>query len=347
MTSGWIMSTRTKMKKPMSDRRVPFEKIVEALGPAKRVLTVSHARPDGDALGSTIAFALWLESLGKEVHAWNQDGVPEKFQYLPKWQIVGQPPQGEKVKFDAAIALDTAVFDRVGKSVVEAADAAMWVNIDHHVSNNAYGDYAHIEGESPATGQIVFDFLKAAGAEITPEIAGNLFAAISTDTGSFQYPSTTARTFEVGAELVRAGVDVGELSKAIYDSYPKRRLDLLRELLNTATFMCDEKVAACSLSLDTAERLGVVPEDNEGLIDHLRAVDGVVAAVFFEELAEYPGEIRVSMRSKNPAVDACAVCQQFGGGGHALAAGARLKGSLNEVERKVLDALCSEVRNAA
>jgi len=330
----------------MSDRKVPFEKIIEVLGPARKVLTVSHVRPDVDALGTTIAFALWLKTLGKEVYAWNEEGVPEKFQYLPESGIVSKPPADGKVEFDAAVALDTSVFDRVGKTVLQAADPGIWINIDHHVSNNAYGDYAHIEETAPATGEILFDFLKAAGAEITPAIATNLFAAISTDTGSFQYPSTTDKTFEVGAELVRAGVNVGDLSCEIYESYPKRRLDLLRELLNVATFECDGKVAAFSLSLETANRLGVVPEDNEGLIDHLRAVQGVVAAVFFEELAESPGEIRVSMRSKNPAVDACAVCMQFGGGGHALAAGARIKGPLDEVERNVLDALCNEVRKA-
>lgn len=330
----------------MSERKVPFEKILEALAPARRVLAVSHVRPDGDALGSTIAMALWLKAQGKEVTAWNTDGVPEKFQYLPEWQMVRKPP-AEKVRFDAAIALDTSVFDRVGDPVLAAADPGFWVNLDHHVSNNAYGEYPHIEPESPATGQIVFDFLKTAGATLTPEIATNLFAAISTDTGSFQYPSTTARTFEVGAELIRAGVDVGQLSQEIYESYPKRRLDLLRELLNVARFSCDGKVASFTLSVETARRLGATPEDNEGLIDHLRAVQGVVAAVFLEELPEHPGKIRVSMRSKDARVDACEVCKRFGGGGHALAAGARIAGTLTEVEQQVLKALCDEVRNAA
>ncbi len=159
--------------------------------------------------------------------------------------------------------------------------------------------------------------------------------AISTDTGSFQYPNTTARTFEIAAELVRAGVDVGRVSQLTYENYPRRRVELLRDLLGTMRFDANDRVASFSLSLATAKKLGVLPEDNEGLIDHLRAIRGVIVAVFFEELAD--GKVRVSMRSKNEKVNVCAICQKFGGGGHVLAAGARVRGSLAEVERKILE----------
>ncbi|HEY2144113.1 MAG TPA: DHHA1 domain-containing protein, partial [Candidatus Udaeobacter sp.] len=143
-------------------------------------------------------------------------------------------------------------------------------------------------------------------------------------------------TFEIAAELVRAGgLDIGEISNQLYENYPRRRLELLRELLRTTRFTAGDRAASFSLSLKTAADLGVLPEDNEGLIDHLRAIRGVIVAVFFEELAE--GKVRVSMRSKVEAVDVCAICQKFGGGGHTLAAGARIRGSLAEVEEKVLE----------
>ena len=131
------------------------------------------------------------------------------------------------------------------------------------------------------------------------------------------------------------GLDVGKISQQLYENYPRRRLELLRELLRTTRFTAHNRVASFSLSLQTAADLGVFPEDNEGLIDHLRAVRGVIVAVFFEELAE--GKVRVSMRSKDEAIDVCAICQKFGGGGHTLAAGARIRGSLAEVEEKVLE----------
>jgi phosphoesterase RecJ-like protein len=135
---------------------------------------------------------------------------------------------------------------------------------------------------------------------------------------------------------VRAGgLDIGKISQQLYENYPRRRLELLRELLQTTRFTTHDRVASFSLSLKTAADLGVRPEDNEGLIDHLRAIRGVIVAVFFEELAE--GKVRVSMRSKDEAIDVCAICQKFGGGGHTLAAGARIRGSLAEVEQKVLE----------
>ncbi len=176
---------------------------------------------------------------------------------------------------------------------------------------------------------------------LDPAIAENLFVAISTDTGSFQYPNTTARTFEIGAELLKCGVNVGRVSQLLYESYPRRRVELLRELLGTMRFAADGRVASFSLSLAAAAALGARPEDNEGLIDHLRAIDGVIVAVFFEELLE--GKVRVSMRSKSEAADVAAICQRFGGGGHTLAAGARVRGTLAEVEERVMEAICNVV----
>jgi len=316
-----------------------FAEIAGALEGAQSILVASHLRPDGDALGSTTAFALWLRSQGRDVTAWNENGMPEKFGFLPENGLVGLPEAGRK--FDALVALDTSVKNRLG-TVLKAIEApAIFINIDHHVSNERYGTLNYVDPASPATGQIVFEFLRDRGAEITPEIAGNLFAAISTDTGSFQYTNTTARTFEVAAELVKAGVNVGELSCAIYDTQPRRRFELLKLAVNSARFLCGGQVACFSLKRADVERLGLTPEDSEGVIDHLRAVDSVVAAVFFEEMED--GKTRVSARSKDLRVDICKVCQLFGGGGHPLAAGARMAGPIEVAEEKFLKAVCDEV----
>lgn len=317
-----------------------FAEIADALRGANRILVASHLRPDGDALGSTIAFALWLQSLGKDVSAWNEDGMPEKFSYLPASDLV-TAPVADAAPFDALVALDTSVRNRLG-TVLDAIEIPpVFVNMDHHVSNQRFGTLNYIDPDSPATGQIVYDFLLGSGAPITADIAANLFAAISTDTGSFQYRNTTARTFEVAAGLVAAGVDVGELSQAIYDSQPRRRLELLRHALNSAKFSPDGRVVSFSLTGDDVSRLQVLPEDNEGIIDHLRAVDTVVAAVFFEDLGD--GKVRVSARSKDPRLDICKVCMQFGGGGHPLAAGARISGDLASVETQFLKAVHDEI----
>ncbi len=312
-----------------------FDQIADALRTHSRFVVISHMRPDGDALGSELAMALVLRALGKDVTVWNEDGMPEKFHYLPHHELV-EKPSAEPRDFDVAIVLDTAVRNRAGTCLDSVKSAGLWVNMDHHVSNDHYGDLAYIDTAAPATGQILFEFFEKEGFPITPEIAANLFAAISTDTGSFQYPSTTARTYDIAASLIRAGVDVGRLSQSIYESYPRRRLELMRALLEVMRFEADGKLASFALSLDTAHRLGVVPEDTEGLIDTIRAVEGVIIAAFFEELPD--GKVRISLRSKDPRADVCKICSQFGGGGHILASGARFRGTLAEAQDQVLAA---------
>jgi bifunctional oligoribonuclease and PAP phosphatase NrnA len=311
----------------------PFVKIGRALRENQRFAVLSHVRPDGDALGGQIALALSLQELGKTVRVWNEDGMLEKYSFLPKAAILTAPPSTPE-DFDVAIALDTATQVRLGKAAEAVRSAKLWINIDHHPSNPMYGDLVYVDADSPATGQILFELIKAEQLPMTHEIAENLFVAISTDTGSFQYPNTSARTFEIAAELIRAGANVGQLSQQTYENYPRRRIELLRALLDVLRFDAGGKIASFSLDLKTAAAIGALPEDNEGLIDHLRAIEGVILAIFFEELRD--GKVRVSMRSKSEAADVCAICQKFGGGGHKLAAGARIRGPLAEVQERVL-----------
>src|SRR5437773_8153504 len=314
--------------------RFNFEEIGQILRDHQRFAVLGHVRPDGDALGSQLALALSLQQLGKEVRVWNEDGMLEKYSFLPRAELLTKPPSSPE-NVDVAIALDTAIQNRLGTALAAVRSAKIWINIDHHLSNPGYGNIAYVDPSAPATAEIVFGLIKSQRLPFNRDIAENLYAAISTDTGSFQYPKTSAHTLEIAAELIRAGLDVGRTNQQLYENYPRRRLELLRELLRTMRFEHGVRVASVSLSLKTAAGLGVLPEDNEGLIDHLRAVRGVIVAVFFEELAD--GKVRVSMRSKSEKVNVCAICEKFGGGGHVLAAGARVRGSLAEVERKILE----------
>ena len=315
-----------------------FEQIAEAIRENQRFAVLGHVRPDGDALGSQLAMGLSLRTLGKEVLIWNEEGMLDKYSFLPQSKLLTKPPATPE-DVDVMFALDTAIQNRLGTALPAVKSSKLCINIDHHPSNPGYGDIVYIDPKAPATGQILFELMTNAKLPIDSDIATNLYVAISTDTGSFQYPNTTARTFEIAAELVRAGVDVGRVSQATYENYPRRRVELLRDLLGTMRFDANDRVASFSLSIASAKKLGVLPEDNEGLIDHLRAIQGVIVAIFFEELPD--GKVRVSMRSKTENVNVCAICEKFGGGGHVLAAGARVRGSLAEVETKVLE----EVRN--
>lgn len=316
-----------------------FADIAATLRGAQRIAVLSHVRPDGDALGSQLALGISLRQLGKDVALWNEDGMLEKYSFMPCAELLVRPPT-EPQEFDLGVALDTAVQNRMGRAF-DTVRAKTWINIDHHPTNPRYGDLNYIEPTAPATGQILYELLATEDLPMNPEIAENLFVAISTDTGSFQYPNTTARTFAIGAELVQCGVDVGRVSQLLYESYPRRRVELLRELLGTMRFAGDGRVASFSLPLSVARDLGVKAEDNEGLIDHLRAIEGVIVAIFFEELLEE--KVRVSMRSKSDAVDVAAIAQRFGGGGHKLAAGARVRGTLAEVEQRLMQAICDVI----
>ena len=317
--------------------------IAETLRAHQRFVVMSHLRPDGDAIGCEVALALCLKEMGKEVTVWNHDGPLEKLRFLPGFELI-EKPSAEPLDFDLALALDTSTQPRLGDCPAAVRSAKLWINIDHHISNTGYGDMVYIDPHAPATGQILFELIRKEGLPLTAAIAENLWAAIATDTGSFQYSNTTARTFEICAELIAAGVNVGKISEHLFQTPPRRRLELLRALLNTMHFTGDGRVASFALTRATVAELGSGPEDTEGLIDTLRGTEGVQVAVFLEEMEEPAGRIRVSMRSKDPRYDVCKICAQFGGGGHTLAAGARIMGDIAAVEAKVLKAISDAIQ---
>lgn len=317
-----------------------FQELAALFQSRESFVVLSHARPDGDAIGSSLALALALRAAGKRVRVFNEDPLPETLTFLPGSELLERPAPGEKVAADVAVAVDCANRERLGANCLAAlAGVGTWVNIDHHRSNEGYGDKYYIEAEAPATGEIVYNFLSEAGLPLTREIGDNLYVAISTDTGSFQYAGTTARTYEIGAALMRLGVSVSDLARETYENYPLRRVELLRGLLNTMQITHGGRVASWALTRELAERVGMKPEDSEGLIDHMRSIRGVVVAAAFEELPGPEGKIRLSLRSKDRRVDVGNVCALFGGGGHSLAAGARLPGPLSDAQNRVFQAL--------
>jgi len=318
--------------------------ISDLLGSQNSFLVLTHHRPDGDAVGSQLALAILLKNLGKQVAAWNDDEVPAKFRFLPQSQLIARPP-AEPKDFDVVIAIDTSTWQRLGSTAQRIGNKKHFINIDHHVSNEKFADINWIVPAAPASGQIAFDLIKRGGFKLTRDIATCLFAAISTDTGSFSYASTTAESLRVAAELVDTGIDVGEICRHVYESYPYARLMLLQKALAQLQLTDRNRVAYTWVTTEMYEESGAKREDTEGLIDYARAIDGVVVAILFEEMAE-PGKIRVSLRSKHPRVDVNSVARRFGGGGHREAAGARISGAPRETESKVLAAV-SETLAAA
>ncbi|MDA7920308.1 bifunctional oligoribonuclease/PAP phosphatase NrnA [Verrucomicrobiales bacterium] len=311
-----------------------FTSLINRISESHSILLVSHNRPDGDAIGSLMGLGLLLEGTGKTVRMVNADAVPEGLTFLPGSERVEQPDTAGSSEHDLMISLDSAGLDRISDSVWGLRNGVDLINIDHHISNSDYGDMNYVDSGSPATGQIVFQLAEKAGWSITAEIAGNLYGAISTDTGSFRYPSTSAETYRIVTELVRAGVNVGEINRQLYDSFPLRRVEVMREMLNGLRIEAEGRCASVRLPLSVTEELGLQAGDTEGVVDVIRGIDSVIIAVLFEELPD--GKIRVSSRSKEERYGVGDICNVFGGGGHTLAAGARLPGPLGEAEDRFL-----------
>jgi phosphoesterase RecJ-like protein len=316
--------------------------IARALRDARVIGVACHVRPDGDAIGSLVALAHSLKLAGRQVHALCEDVVPGNLVFLPGVSMVQASPR-QALELDVAVALDTATKDRLGERTNIAFGAApMLINVDHHPTNPRYGRLNHIDGTSPATGQIVYELLSQEGFPIDDVVRQNLFAAISTDTGSFQFSSTTPRTHRIIAEMMEAGLETSTLSQKLYHEQPRRRMHLLKALLNEMKISCDGRVASWGLTVATQKAAQMEPGDTEGLIDTLRSIEGTIAVVFFEEMGE--GKVRVSARSKDARLDVSKVCAEFGGGGHKMAAGARLPGPLAQAESRFLEALTNEIK---
>lgn len=305
---------------------------------------ISHDRPDGDAVGSAVGLGLILEAIGKEVRIVNRDPVPETLSLLGGSDRVEAP--SEKIEADLVLVLDSAEESRIGDEVWAIVPGGVTrINIDHHISNPGFGDINLVDPAAPATGQIVFELAEFAGWPVEEDAASQLYAAISTDTGSFRYPATSATTLRIAAALVERGVDVGEINRVLYESFPRRRVEALRLLLQTLRFDADGACASVMLPRRVSEELGLRAGDTEGVIDTIRAIDSVVIAVFFEELED--GRIRVSSRSKTEEFGVGEICAEFGGGGHTLAAGARLPGPIEEARERFLGAVCDRLRRKA
>lgn len=319
------------------------DSLLSALRDHDSFLISGHIRPDGDALGSTLALGLSLRAAGKKVMMVNEHPVPGNLAFLPESGLVRQAGSVSEVEPGTLfIAVDTATRQRLGDHVIALLEQCpRSVNIDHHGSNEGYGDIPCIIPEQPATGAILYHLIREMGYPLPEAARDALYVAISTDTGSFQYKGTSAETMEMAADLIRRGVDVPHLNQKMYDEQPWRKTLLMKAVLEHLHRSEDGKVAYTCLSNEQKERIGASPEDTEGLINLLRSIEGVKAAAFFEEI-ENDTRIRISLRSKDPRLNVSEIASRFGGGGHPMAAGLRMKGPLCEACRRVVEVLLAE-----
>ncbi len=319
-----------------------YEQLYSRIQECGTIGVTSHFRPDGDAIGSTLALGLALQGMGKKVYMWNEDGVPSRYAFLEGVEQIMPAPEEVPADLEMLVCVDTGDWKRLGDRTQKLfADFPQIVNIDHHGTNTRYGHLHIIEPETAACAYVLFKVLKEWGVPFTRPVAEALYVGISTDTGSFQYGSTTPEVMHAAGELLAAGVDVADVNRRVYQEVPFTSLLMQREVLNHMVVESGGMLSHYSMPAGRKAELGVTLEDTKDLVDVVRVLQGVKVAVIFEDLED--GRIRMSLRSKDPAVNVAEIAAQFGGGGHAMAAGIRMRGPLAEAREKVLAAIRKEL----
>jgi bifunctional oligoribonuclease and PAP phosphatase NrnA len=299
------------------------EQVLAELRAADKLLLTTHENPDGDALGSLLAMHWILRELGKDsVMFMSQDEFPLPWEYR-SWtfdELVGAPPAD--VTERTIVFLDCGNIDRMPVDFLQA-DGLHILNIDHHHDNTRFGTVNLVAPEASCTAEIVWRLAKELGAEITPPIADALYVGLVTDTGKFMYENTSPAAHRMAAELIEAGVEPHEVFRRLYEDLPFRRLQLLQRALSRVERYDDGAITIAHLVKDDYERTGALETDSEGVVVHLRAVEGTAVAVLVRELLadDREGMRKVSLRATDGRVDVSRIAREFGGGGHPQAAG--------------------------
>ena len=310
-----------------------FQRVKEAVEKGKKFIVATHVDPDGDALGSAFALGLALTGMGKEAAVYLRGKAPYRYEFLPKPPVIVDelPSAG----YDVAVVVDCGDLQRVGDGSEALKACDYLINVDHHETNEAFGQLNIVDERASSTAEILYLIFGALGVRITLDMAVNLYTAILTDTGSFRYDCTTKRAFSIAEEMVGLGVRPADVAAEVYESHPKERFLLLCQVLGTLELFQHDKIATAYVTQSMFERTGTNREYTEGFVEHIREIRGVEVACLFRELGG--GRYKVSMRSKDH-VDVASVAKSFGGGGHQRAAGCTLEGDVEAVKNRLMGA---------
>ena len=328
--------------------------ILEVLKSYETFLISSHINPDGDSIGSQLAFYSLLSYLGKKVSVINSEPVPFAYSFLPNAEVLcaksksnidlepGIDPQCYGEATEVAIILDCGSLNRVGEELAaQIRPKYALINIDHHSSNEYFGTHNLINADACASAELVFNLMKYGNIDIDRDQAVCLYTAILTDTGSFKYTNTTAETHRIVAQLIDKGVHPNQVAKSVYDVIPYQRTKLFGMALERLRLSPDGKIAWTSVTNEMHRRTRTGSEDTEGLIEYVCSLRDIEVAILFREMEK--GDIKVSLRSKTE-LDVNHIAAKFGGGGHKAAAGCTISNQLNKVMDMILETVTFEMR---
>lgn len=308
--------------------------IISEINENNSFLITTHENPDGDAIGSSLALANFLRKLGKDVHVYCCDIVPDNYAFLPLADTVAQTIPD--FRFDVCFILDAGDMNRTGNDFAAYNQCGKIINIDHHPDNRNFGAINLVDPKASATAALVYRIIKHSGQSFDYPTALCIYTAVVTDTGSFRYSNADPEAFAITGEMVAQGINPWHVAERLFESQPKQRLELLALALATLHVVERGDVASITVTLDMFDKTGATADLTDGFINYPRSIRGVEVAVFFREVET--GVSKVSFRSKGK-VDVSSLAAAFGGGGHRNAAGCKIDGPLEETKKKVISYL--------
>lgn len=304
--------------------------ITEVIRSNSTFLLTTHEGPDGDAIGSSLAFASFLRSIGKDVTVHYQDPVPELYRFLPGTDsVLAHIPDKD---YDVACVLDIGERKRAGSEFCSFTRVKKTINLDHHLSCDSFGDYNLIDPQAAATGVLVHRIISDYGYKIDLDTALCLYVAILTDTGCFRYSNSNKEAFMVAGEMIECGVNAWDVAEQLYENQPQKRLELLARCLPTLEVFKGGQAASVTVDLDMYAATNADAELTDGFVNYPRSIRGVEVAIFFRQLDAL--KWKIGFRSKGK-VNVAAFSKAMGGGGHHNAAGCTVEGTLADVKAAV------------
>jgi len=312
-----------------------IEQVIQAIESRKNFILSAHVSPEGDCVASLLAMDSLLQKIHKPSFILCQDPIPASLQFLEngRWHTV-QEHSNQIPKFDAGIVVDCPTLERIGqvKDVIRAAKPLL-INMDHHISNKSFGDINFVNVKAAACGELIYDLFKALQVPLSEEDCRTIYVSLSTDTGSFRYSNTTAKTHEIVADLLRHGLNIETLNESLYENMPRRKVELFRVFLSHIEFNENDSVASAILREEDLKKTGCAKIDLEGFVEYMRSIHGIKVSFLVTEQGK---ESRISFRSKG-SFDVNKLAGNFGGGGHAKASGCTIQASADEAKKQILE----------